>query len=437
MAIGPLLLRMAIPATAAMMTNALYNVVDTIFLGRWVGPHAIGALSITFPIQIILLSLGLLSGVGGASIVSRALGSGDPVSAGRATGNALLLSAISSGLVIVFGLLFMDEVLTLFGATSTLLPYAREYLVWVLPGGIFISLSITASHLLRAEGLARAAMLVTMIGALANIILDPIFIYVLDMGIRGAAIATVIAKGLSFSFVLWFFYSGRSNLHPDLQAILPRWSVLVEIVKIGLAAFVRQAGASIFVITANNALGYYGGDSAISVFGIINRVLIFVVMPLVGIAHGFQPIVGFNFGAGNHKRVLDVVRVANIACATVAGFFFVIIMIFPGAIISVFTTSRELQTLGRPAMRTVLLVIPLLGMQITGTVFFQAVGKAGPALVLSMSRQIILLIPFILVLPIFLGLSGVWIAFPAADVISTTITILWLRHSLRQLRLVQ
>lgn len=416
-----------------MVSNALYNVVDTIFLGRWVGANAIGGLSIAFPIQIILLSLGLFAGVGGASIVSRALGAGDSRGAERATGNALVFSAFCSGMITIVGLIFMDPILTLFGATETLLPYARDYLVWVLPGAIFISLSVTANHLLRAEGLARAAMRVTLIGALANIVLDPIFIYVLDMGIQGAAIATVIAKGFSFFYTFWFFLSGRSNLRPVPHTFVPHAATLREIMRIGMAPFIRQAGASIFVITANNSLGFYGGDAAISVFGIINRVLIFVVMPLVGISHGFQPIVGFNFGAGNRDRVLEVVRVANIACAKVAGTFFVIIMVFPGAIISVFTGDPELHAMGIPAMRTVLLVIPLLGMQITGTVFFQAVGKAGPALILSMLRQIILLIPFIVVFPIFFGLTGVWSAFPAADLIATTITVLWLRRTLAHL----
>ncbi len=436
MPIGPLLLRMAIPSTVAMMSNALYNLVDTIFLGRWVGPHAIGGLSIAFPIQIILLSLGLFAGVGGASIVSRALGAGDTRRAEEATGNALVFSAFCSGLVTLVGYLYMEPILTLFGATETLMPYARGYLTWVLPGAVFISMSVTANHLLRAEGLARAAMQVTMIGALANIVLDPIFIYVLDMGIEGAAIATVIAKGLSFFYTFWFFFSGGSNLRPVPRSFIPRIRMLLEIIRIGLAAFVRQAGASIFVITANNALGYYGGDVAISVFGIINRVLLFVVMPLVGVAHGFQPIVGFNYGAGNRDRVLQVVRTANLACASVAGFFFLIVMIAPGAVISVFTDAAPLHSMGIPAMRTVLLVIPLLGLQITGTVFFQAVGRAGPALVLSMSRQIILLIPFILLFPRFFGLSGVWAAFPAADLISTIVTVLWLRSALRKLHIV-
>lgn len=431
MPIRPLLLRIAIPSTIAMMTNALYNIVDTIFLGRWVGPNAIGGLSIAFPIQIILLSLGLFAGVGGASIVSRALGAGDQRRAEQATGNALLFSAFCSGLVTAIGMIFTDEILILFGATETLLPYARDYLRWVLPGAMFISLSVTANHLLRAEGLAAAAMRVLLIGAIANIILDPIFIYVLDMGIQGAAIATVIAKGMSFVYTLWFFFSGRSNLRPVPRAFVPHLPMVGEIVRIGVAAFVRQAGASIFMITANNALGTYGGDVAISAFGIINRVLIFVVMPLVGIAHGLQPIVGYNYGADNRDRVIEVVRVANTTCAAVATFFFAIVMVFPGPVISIFTGAPDLLATGVPAMRLVLLVIPLLGLQITGTVFFQAVGQAGPALVLSMLRQIILLIPFILILPRFFGLFGIWIAFPAADLISTIITVWWLRVALR------
>jgi putative MATE family efflux protein len=433
-AIGPLLARMAVPAVIAMGVNALYNLVDTIFIGRGVGPLAIGGVSIAFPIQIIVLAVGLLVGIGSASIVSRAMGAGDRERAEKTVGNALFLT-LSAGLVVtIVGLSFADEILRLFGATEELLPYARQYLTTILPGAVFVSTAVAANHITRSQGHSRIAMTIMLIGAGMNIVLDPIFIFGFGMGVRGAALATVIAQSGSFFFALWFYITGRASVSPRLRHLRPTWDLIPETLALGMSPFVRQIGASLFVIFTNNALRMYGSDLSISAFGIIHKVLIFSLLPLVGIAQGFQPIAGFNFGARNFDRVRLALRKTLLVTSFFGGILFLAIQLFPGLVFSIFTDDAELIAIGRNALRIVLMVLPILTLQITGSIFFQAIGKALPALVLTLSRQMLFLIPLVLILPTMFGTLGVWIAFPAADILSIGITGAWLATEVRHLR---
>ena len=432
--IGKLLARLSIPAMIGMFVNALYNLVDTIFIGHAVGPAGIGGLSISFPFQILLFALSTMVGIGGASVCSRALGAGDMVRARRAAGNAFVMSAVLGLAIMVVGLLFLDEILAAFGATPGLIEYARDYLEIIVIGSPFLVVAVTGNILIRSEGRAKVAMVTMLIGTGANLILDPIFIFGLGMGVRGAAWATVIGFGLSFSFVLVFFLSRRSSLtfsRADLR-IAP--AISRQILAIGFPNFMKQVGGSVLVIVVNNILRVHGGDIAIATFGVINRILMFAVMPVFGIVQGFQPIAGYNYGARNMERVREVVRTASIATTICAGVFFVGMMAFPGPLMSIFGDDPELIALGTHAMRIVVLVLPIIGIQLVGATFFMAIGKAFPALMLSIARQILFLIPLVVIFPLFWGTTGVWLAFPVADTLATAVTIVWVGSELRNLR---
>lgn len=434
--IGPLLVQMAVPAMIAMGVNALYNLVDTIFVGRIVGPLGIGGIGIAFPMQIAVLAVALLVGIGSSSTISRSLGRGEPEKAADVLGNAVVLIIVAVAVVAGIGLVFLDPLLYALGATDALRPYAREYLTVILPGAPFIATAIVSNHLVRSEGKSRHAMTIMLLGAGLNIILDPIFIYIFDLGVRGAAIATVISQAVSFAYAVSFYLSGASSIPVSLAHIRFHPAITREVVAIGAASFVRQFSQSLFVVITNNALRAVGDEVAISAFGVINKLLIFSLMPLIGIAQGFQPIAGYNYGAGNMLRVRKAVRIAGTATVTIALFYFAIVMLFPRAVFGIFTTDPALLDTGARALRIVSLAIALVGPQLVGAVFFQSVGMAGPALVLGLLRQAILLIPLVLILPRFLGTAGVWWSFPIADAVAALVTTLWLRYEMKKLHII-
>ncbi|MFP4212377.1 MAG: MATE family efflux transporter [Alkalispirochaeta sp.] len=434
--IGRLLFQMAVPAMIAMGVNALYNLVDTIFVGRIVGPLGIGGIGIAFPMQIAVLAVALLVGIGSASTISRSLGAGNPEKAAQVLGNAVIMILTLVAVVAVAGLFLLDDLLYLLGATEELRPYAREYLTVILPGSPFIAMAIVANHLVRSEGRSRRAMTIMLLGAVLNLILDPIFIYVLDMGVRGAAIATVISQAASFFYAAGFYISGGSSIRVALRHIRFQPGLSREVSAVGLASFVRQITQSLFVVITNNVLRGVGDEVAISAFGVINKLLIFSIMPLIGIAQGFQPIAGFNYGAGNMRRVRDAVRIANVAALSIAATYFAVVMLFPRAVFGIFTTDPTLLETGAVALRIISAAIALVGFQLVGAVFFQSVGMAGPAFVLGVLRQGILLIPLVLVLPRFLGVHGVWWSFPIADAIAAVVTVLWLRYEMKKLHII-
>ncbi|MBN2552145.1 MAG: MATE family efflux transporter [Spirochaetales bacterium] len=432
--IARLLVRLSVPATVAMLVMALYNLVDTIFVGRGVGTEAIGGLTIAFPFQVIIMAFAGMIGFGTASVVSRNLGSGDRDRACAAAGNAFTVSIGFGLLATVLGYALLDPILRLFGATPLLLSYARDYLSVILAGSAFITFSLATNNIVRAEGRAAVAMITMVLGAVANMILDPIFIFALNMGIRGAALATVIAQSLSFVFLLFFFLSGRSSLKIRLIHLKPAGGVLKEIFALGVPAFIRQSGMSLVLILVNNLLGRYGGNVYIAVFGLIFRILHFVLMPLVGLVQGFQPITGYNYGAGKIDRVRYGVRLSLLVSTALALLGFLLLSLLPGPIFRIFSTDPTLIRAGMPVLRVVVLILPFIGIQMIGSSYFQAVGKARPALFLGLSRQFIFLLPMMIILPLAFGLWGVFAAFPAADFLSTLVTGLWLWKDVRALR---
>lgn len=431
--IGRLLIKLSLPATFAMVINGLYNLVDTIFIGRGVGTHAIGGLALAFPAQMIVMSIGMALGQGAASVVSRALGAGDDKKARRAAGNAFALAALSGVVILVLGRLFLEPLLTLLGAEGVLRGHARDYLSIILIGSPFIALAMVSNNLLRAEGKAQVSMTVMIIGAVTNIILDPIFIFAFDMGVAGAAWATVIGQFLAFLYASRFFILKKSLVQVSPRHWVFQSAVIREVVLLGIPAFVRQAGQSVVAILLNNMLGRYGGPIYISAYGVVNRLIMFVFMPLFGTVQGFQPIAGFNYGAGKFDRVRKTLKIALSYASAYMFVGFLFFMLIPRTLAGIFTTDPELIDKAAQTMRFITAAFPLLGLQIMGGTYFMVVGKSLPNLLLNLSRQFLLLIPLLLILPRFLGLTGLLVSFPLADGLATVMTLIWLRAELSHL----
>ncbi|AZR72725.1 MATE family efflux transporter [Anoxybacter fermentans] len=423
--ISKLLFKYSTPAMIGMIVNALYNMVDTIFIGRGAGTLAIAGLAISFPIQMLIMAVAQTVGIGSASLISRSLGAGDHRKAERVAGTSFSTVGILGILMTIFGLIFLTPLLRLFGATDTILPYSIDYLSVILLGSFFFVFAVSSNNLVRSEGNAKTAMFSMIIGTGLNIILDPVFIFGFNMGIKGAAIATVISQISSFIYLVIYFLSGKSILKIRRKDLIPDLNLLPEIFSIGISSFVRTVAGSIFAIVINNSIAYYGSDLHIAVLGVANRVLAFMLMPLFGIIQGLQPIIGFNYGAKNMMRVKEGLKLAIGAATALSTFGFLILIIFTEPIVRIFNNDPNLIQEGVPIIRILILLLPVIGFQVVGASLFQAIGKAKPALFLSMSRQILFLIPLILILPQFFKLAGIWYAFPLADLLSTVVTLLW------------
>ncbi len=429
--ISSLLIRLSLPAMVGMIVNALYNFVDTIFVGQGIGPYAIAALSIAFPIQMLFGAFAQTFGYGAASIISRRLGEKKPQEAANAAGNALI-GAFSITLVLaILTYFFQGPVIRFFGATDDILPYTESYISVILFGIPFLSIKMCSNGILRAEGQAKASMLFMIIGAVLNTILDPLFIFAFHMGIRGAALATVTSQATAVLFIALFFLRKKSSLPLSVSSFRPRPAVLGDIISLGVATFVRQAGTSSMALLVNNLLRIYAGSLAIAAYGMIIRLMIFIMMPMFGLVHGFQPIAGYNYGAGIYSRVRATLGRSILMATTFAAVCWVFIMTIPSAILSVFSTDSELLALAAPALRTVMLALPLVGIQIIGSTLFQAVGKKTPAIFLSLSRQFIFLIPLLFILSSLFGYNGVWISFPVADALASAVTAVWVLRELK------
>lgn len=424
--IGKLLFKLSAPATLGMFVMALYNVVDTIFIGHSVGRLGIAGISIVFPFQMFVLAIGQTLGIGGASLISRSLGAGNIEKAERTLGNVIFSVVIFGISFALFGSFFIDDILKIFGATETILPYAREYMQIILFGTILFTFLITSNNIIRSEGKAKVAMGTMIISAVINIILDPIFIFGFKMGVRGAAIATVIAQFISVIYIIYFFHSGKSVLKFKLINLKLNFPLLKEVFAIGASAFARQSAQSFLIIILNNSLGLYGGDLSIAVFGIISKLIRFIIMPIFGIAQGLQPIAGFNYGAKKYQKAWKAIKLALISGVSVSTLGSLLIISFPKTLMMIFTNDTILINQGVHSLKLFILAFPLVGFQVVGATVFQAFGKAIPALFLSLSRQILFLIPLILILPRFFHLDGIWLAFPVSDVLATLVTLMML-----------
>ncbi|HPE54001.1 MAG TPA: MATE family efflux transporter [Mesotoga prima] len=432
--IGRLLLSLSLPATIGMLVQAMYNFVDTIFVGRGVGSMGIAGISISLPVQIFVMAFAQMFGIGGASVISRSLGERDHKKARRAAGNVMVFSVAFGLVMTLLGQFFLDQLLIMLGASEAIIPYAREYLGIILLGSAFFSFGMAMNHVVRAEGKPKIAMAAMLISAVLNIILDPIFIFSLNLGIWGAALATVLSQAATSIYVLFYFLSGKSLLRVSLRSLIPEWRIMRETVSVGLSAFSRQVAGSLLAVVLNNSLVFYGGDIAVAVYGVINRLLMVFIMPMFGVNQGFLPIVGYNYGARKMRRARESVKLASAVTTMIALFSSIVMFLFARQLISIFTDETELIESTIYALRIVILATPTIGVQVIASGMFQALGKALPALFLSLLRQIIILIPLILVIPRFLGINGIWISFPLADLIAFAISLVFYLRELKIFR---
>ncbi len=429
-----LLVRMSAPAMVGLVVQATYNLTDTIFVGRGVGSLGIAGIAISFPIQILVMALAQLFGIGCASIVSRRLGAGDREGAEHALGNLFTLVIIFSALIAGLGSAFLPALLRLFGATEGILPYASEYARMILIGTPFFMFAMATNAVVRAEGNARVAMWTMIIAGLLNIGLDPLFIFALHLGIRGAALATVIAQATTVVYLIYYFAGGRSSLRTRLHHFRLKWSIVWESNKIGLGSGLRSAAGAFTVIILNTTLAAQGGDIAIAAFGVVNRMVNFLFMPMFGIVQGMMPIVGYNYGAEQLARVRRAIWYSGLTTTAMSILTSILLITAPGLLLRAFSNDPAVLSMGIPATRIIILAFPTVGFQVVSAGIYQALGKALPAFILALLRQVFLLVPLILILPRFLGLSGVWVSFPIADGVAAVITAAMLAAQLRQIR---
>lgn len=428
-----LLIRYSTPAMVAMFVSSMYNLVDTIFVGYGAGTLALAALAVSWPVQMVIVAIGMGVGIGTASVVSRSLGAGDRERAIQVAGTSFTVIAILSVAVTVLGFLFLRPLLRMFGGTEAILPYAADYMSVIFIGNFFLACSISANNLARSEGAAKVAMTSMILGALINVALDPIFIFGLDMGIRGAAVATVIANVSTFVFLCWYFLSGRSILKVTWRHLIPDFSELPEITKIGSSTFFSMVVGSLMAIPINGLIVHYGDDLHLAIVGVANRCMMFFFMPIFGLTQGLQPIIGFNYGAGKMLRVKEAVRKATAYATVMSTGAFIILMFATRPVLRVFSPDPALLAEGVPILRIVVLCMPLVGLQMVGGSFFQAIGRARPAFVLTLSRQVLVLLPLIFLMPRFFGLQGLWASFPMADLVSGALTAAWVIAAFRAL----
>ncbi|MGB9939068.1 MATE family efflux transporter [Methanosarcina sp.] len=419
--IRKLLFKLSAPIVIGMLVQALYNVVDTFFVGMAYGAdsiQAIGGLSIAFPIQMMIIAFGIVLGTGGSSIISRALGARKYEKAERVLGNVFSLSLILSVLIAIPCLYYLDPILKVFGATAGVLPYARDYLNIIIAGGTTFVFGVAVQHIVRSEGNARLAMNAMLVGGGLNIFLDPLFMFGFGMGVKGAAIATVLSQAVASVWLLLYYLKGKGAVHFRSETLKPDLNIIKEIGVIGIGPFVMQCSNSIMMIFVYNALATYGGDAAIAVFGVIMRINSFIFMSLLGMSFGLQPIVGFNYGAKKYGRIVEAVKLSLAVTTTIGLLGLLVILFFREQLLELFSSDPQYLELGKNAIMIILLGMPLVGMNLITSTLFQALGKAKPAFLLSISRQLLFLIPAIVILPRFYKLDGVWAAFPVSDLLS-------------------
>lgn len=429
--ISKLLLKFSIPAIVGMLVNALYNIIDRMFIGHIpeVGNLAITGIGVTMPISTIILGFGMLVGVGTAATISIKLGQNKKDEAEKILGNAFTLIIIISLAITAIGLIWGKNILTLFGASDSTLIYAQEYMQIIFIGTIFNMLSFGLNHTIRASGSPNVAMASMLIGAITNTVLDPIFIFVLGLGVKGGAIATVIAQIASAIWGLSFFIRGNANLRVKVKNLKLKKEFVLAIFAIGMSPFSMQIAASVVQVISNNALKAYGGDLAIGAMTIISSVNMIFFMPIFGLNQGVQPIIGYNYGANKFDRVKEAIKWPQIFATIIATVGFLLVMFVPDLLVKSFNNDPKLLEITENGMKIFLCMIPLVGSQAIRTNYFSCIGKAKTSMFLSLLRQVILLIPCIIILPRIplptggvLGLTGVWLAGPTSDFLSFIIT---------------
>lgn len=421
--ISKLLIKQAVPATIGILVMSLNMIVDTIFVGQWIGVLAIAAITVVLPIAFLISSIGMGIGIGGSSIISRALGAKNAEKAFLTFGNQISLTVILAILFVTLGNIYSVPILNLFGAKGNILPIASEYFGVIIYGVPFLAFAMMGNPTIRAEGKPKFAMYAMMVPSVLNIVLDIVFIKVFDWGMWGAGLATSLSYASCGLYILHFFLSSKSELKIIPKNFKLDFKIVREIVELGGVSIVRQGAISILMIVLNFSLFKYGGEISIAIYGIINRVMMFALSPVLGVSQGFLPVAGFNIGAQKNERVKETIKKAIWFGSVLGTIVFIGVLFFKEEVIWIFTNDATLLTETPNAMFIVFLATPIVTMQLIGSAYFQAAGKAIPALFLTLLKQGFLLIPLAYILPKYYGISGVWWSFPIADILSTIITV--------------
>ena len=436
-----LLVQYAVPAIIAMTAASLYNMVDSIFIGHGVGPLAISGLALTFPLMNLAAAFGSLVGVGAATLISMRLGQRDYATAQHVLGNVVVLNLIIGVAFGAAALVFLDPILYFFGASDATIGYARDYMTIILLGNVVTHMYLGLNAVLRASGRPRKSMYATINTVLINTVLDPLFIYGFGWGIRGAAVATVAAQVISLAWQFRILSDRRELLHFRRGIYRLQGKIVRNVLAIGMSPFLMNLAACFIVILINKGLKQYGGDLMIGAYGIVNRLAFFFVMIVMGLNQGMQPIAGYNFGARQYDRVLRVLKLTSIGATCVTTVGFLIGELVPRTAVSAFTNDPELIRLSVEGMRITFAFFPIIGFQMVATNFFMSIGMAGKAIFLSLSRQLLFLLPGLLVLPRIFdactewnGSWGVWCAMPLSDLLASVVTVFMLTYQLRRFR---
>jgi len=431
--ISKLIVSQSVPASIGFLVMSIYMIVDTIFVGQFVGSIAIAAITVVLPITFLIASIGMSIGVGGASIISRALGVGNDELASQTFGNQISLVATLSVLFVSLGFYFDQPILRFFGAKGDILAPAESYFHIILLGVPFLAWAMMSNNVIRASGYPKVAMWTMLIPALFNLIFDPILIVWLKMGLEGAAWATSISYALSAGYACWFFTKGKSELRIKSSHFPLRKKIVQEMLALGFVTLARQGAISLLAIVLNNTLFKFGTELHVAIYGIVSRMMMFAFFPVIGITQGFLPITGFNYGAGHYDRVREVIKKSILYGTVITIGIYALIILFNEPIVRIFTTDAFLIAETPRALLLVFLASPVILTQLIGSAYFQAIGKAVPALLLTLTKQGFFLIPLVLIMPHYFGIDGIWYSFPIADVLSTLVTLVFLRRAMVRL----
>lgn len=432
--IGKLLMQYAVPAIIAMTASSLYNMVDSIFIGHGVGTMALSALALTFPLMNLGAAFGALVGVGAATLISVKLGQKDYDTAQRVLGNVFVLNVLLGLAFTIIVFPFLDPILYFFGGSDETVGYARQFMEIILLGNVVTHLYLGLNAVLRASGHPKQAMYATIATVAINTILAPIFIFMFDWGIRGAAIATVSAQVIALLWQLKQFNNANELLHFRRGIFRLKRKIVFDSLAIGMSPFLMNLAACLIVILINQGLKKYGGDLAIGAFGIVNRLVFIVVMIVMGLNQGMQPIAGYNFGAKLYDRVNKVLKLTIIYATCVTTFGFLVGMLAPNLVVGIFTSDAELTELSATGLRITVMFFPIIGFQMVTSNFFQSIGMAGKAIFLSLTRQMLILLPCLLILPHFFGVAGVWYSMPVSDLLASLIALVMLVFQFRKFK---
>jgi len=427
--IKKLLIKQAVPASIGILFLSVNILIDTIFVGQWIGSLAIAAVTVVLPFTFLISSLGMAIGVGGGSVLSRALGAKDNEKAKSTFANQIMMTFALSSVFCFLGIFFSREILLLFGAKGAIIQPATEFFDPIILSVPFLALCMMGNNIIRAEGKAKFAMIAMIVPAFFNIGLDILFIKGMNLGMTGAAYATSISYFMCFIFVLWFFLF-KSEIKPKAIHFKFNYDIIKEITTLSFVTFSRQGVIAILSIIINHTLYTYGGEHSITVYGIISRMLMFALFPILGITQGFLPVAGYNYGARKYNRVKESINISIKYAALLASVIFIMILIYASTIVAIFTDDVVVLAETPNALRWVFAASPIIAVQLIGSAYFQAVGKARKALLLTLSKQGFFLIPLVLILPNLFGIFGVWVAFPISDILSTLLTAYFLKKEM-------